>query len=80
MQLSSDRKVGDGFREGRVLLRAGTSRLSLDTPEEAEGLAAESAGVASPIRSHEDVGKMPKRPGVRSVIRRRHRQGAKTAR
>jgi hypothetical protein len=31
------RKVGDGFQEGRVLLRAGTSRLS-DKPGQAEGL------------------------------------------
>ena len=32
------RKIGEGFQEGRVLLRAGTSRLSFDNPREAEGL------------------------------------------
>ena len=42
-------------------------------------LAAESGGPASPIRSHEDVGKMPKRLGLGSVVRRRYRQGAETA-
>jgi tetratricopeptide (TPR) repeat protein len=32
------RKVGDGFQEGRVLLRAGTLRLSRDKPGQAEDL------------------------------------------
>ena len=53
------RKIGEGFQEGRVLLRAGTSRLSFDNPRRGRRLAAESAGTASPIRSHENAGKMP---------------------
>jgi predicted ATPase len=32
------RKLGDGFREGRALLRAGTARLAPDNVEEGEGL------------------------------------------
>ena len=43
------RKVGDGFQEGRVLLRAGTSRLSLDTPEEAEGLLRKAQALLRPF-------------------------------
>src|SRR5262249_4481096 len=32
------RKLGDGFHEGRVLLRAGTARLSPDSVDEGERL------------------------------------------
>jgi hypothetical protein len=43
------RKVGDGFQEGRVLLRAGTSRLSLDNPGEAEGLLRKAQALLRPF-------------------------------
>jgi hypothetical protein len=43
------RKLGEGFHEGRVLLRAGTARLSPDCAEEGERLLREAHALVRPF-------------------------------
>src|SRR5260370_11607258 len=43
------RKLGDSFHEGRVLLRAGTARLSPDSAEEGERLLREAHALVRPF-------------------------------
>src|SRR5207302_10742291 len=43
------RKLGDSFHEGRVLLRAGTARLSPDCAEESERLLREAHALVRPF-------------------------------
>jgi hypothetical protein len=43
------RKLGDGFHEGRALLRAGTARLAPDNVEEGEGLLRKAHELVRPV-------------------------------
>ena len=72
------RKVGDGFQEGALLraVRHGYRSILRRRQKACCGKRRRCFAHSVPRRRCE----MPKRPGVRSVIRRRHRQGAKTAR
>jgi hypothetical protein len=45
------RKLGDGFHEGRALLRAGTARLAPDNVEEGEGLLRKAHPLVRPSRA-----------------------------
>ena len=71
------RKVGDGFQEGRVLSKGGYVTAIARYSGGGRRLAAETAALLSQNSVPRKRAKMLKRPGVRSVIRRRRSEAQK---
>jgi predicted ATPase len=74
------RKLGDGFHEGRALLRAGTARLSPDDVEEGERLLSKAHALVRPSGTTKTLGPLPQRACLCPAVRRRSEARADTAR